>query len=402
MKILILCGAIGPRNEQEAMSHARGTGDIAANLFQQKIISGFRALDCDCSVLSAPFLGAYPMGSDLISFRGFSQPEPEYQYVRFNNIWGIRSISRAASLKKALAPFIRDPDPQKLILVYCPHTPFLQAAVYAKQQDPSIRLCLYVPDLPHYMNLNANRSIVYDIAKKYDIKALNALMLRFDAFVLLTDQMKEMLPIEGKPYRVAEGIIDEFPQDTAPKISDSSLRHIVYTGKLNESFGVKDLIDGFTLLPDPDCRLVLCGRGDCEAYARKMQETDPRIACMGLVSPGDAKAWQQRASVLVNPRSGAEAYTRYSFPSKNIEYLLTGNPVVGYFLEGMPEAYRDFMHCIDPARPAREAIAEALSGALHTDSTEAQERSSRFLAYARANLSAEAIAKSVIGLIKSN
>lgn len=368
MKVLLLCGVFAGENEKEVMAHSRGGSDLAANIFQQKLIAGFREAGCDFSVLSAPFLGAWPMGSDIPVFRGFSEPCGDCTYVRFNNVWGIRNLSRAASLKKAIRPFIALDDPQKLIVVYCPHTPFLEAAVYAKQKDPRIRICLYVPDLPQYMNLNANRSRLYDIAKKYDVAVMTKLMEQVDSYVLLTGPMKELLPIGDKPFRVVEGIVTRKQIEQAwcrgdEKVEDE-LIHVVYTGKLNEQFGVRNLVDAFGMIDDPRYRLVLCGRGDCEDYITRCSRKDPRILYQGQVSPEEAKAWMGRAGVLVNPRNASGEYTKYSFPSKNIEYLLSGRPVAAYFLPGMPEQYRQFMTVIPDDSPAglKDAIVTAAKG----------------------------------------
>lgn len=397
MKILILCGVAEKEAQQEVIAHSRGGADLAANLFQQKLIAGFRSLGTDCEVLSAPFLGAYPMRCDLIHFNGFNTVQEGCTYVTFNNIWGLRNFSRTAALKKALSSFIASSDPQKLILVYCPHTPFLEAAAYAKKKDPSIRVCLYVPDLPHYMNLSATRTWIYDVAKKVDIHRMTALMACVDSYVLLTEHMKEHLPMGDKPYRVAEGIIEKFPE-LQPPAASSKEKYVVYTGKLFERFGVKALIDGFRKLDDPDYRLVLCGKGDCEAYARSAQAQDPRIMFLGQVSPEEAQCWQSRACALVNPRNVVEEYTRYSFPSKNIEYLLSGKPVVGYFLEGMPQVYQDFMCCVDPSLPAEDGIAAALDNVLRSDPATLFERNKRFFEYAKKPLLANGIAQSIIDL----
>lgn len=397
MKILILCGVAEKETQQEVIAHSRGGADLAANLFQQKLIAGFRSLSEDCEVLSAPFIGAYPTRCDLIYFRGFKNAEEGCSYVKFNNIWGIRNFSRARALKKELKDFIALKDPQKLILVYCPHTPFLEAAAYAKKKDPSIRVCLYVPDLPNYMNLNANRTWFYDVAKKVDIHRMTRLMDCVDSYVLLTEYMKDRLPVGDKPYRVAEGIIENLPELPEPTPPGKE-KYVVYTGKLFERFGVKTLIDGFCTLKNPDYRLVLCGKGDCEAYARSVQAKDPRVMFLGQVSPAEAMQWQSRAAVLVNPRSVVEEYTRYSFPSKNIEYLLSGKPVVGYFLEGMPQDYKDFLCCVDPALPAVEGIAAKLDEVLHCDAATLLEKNKRFFDYAREPLVAKGIAQSIIDL----
>ena len=370
MKVLMLCGVFAKENEQEVVRRARAAVEFSANVFQQKLIEGFRWLDKDFSVISAPFVGAYPNASDIVRFRGFADRQSLCSYVPFNNIWGLRNFSRAAALKKAVREFIRDEDGQKLIVVYCPHTPFIEAAVYAKKKDPRIKICLYVPDLPHYMNLNADRSWFYDLAKAYDIAVMTRLMKKVDSYVLLTEQMKDALPVGDKPYRVIEGIItrQELQRPEVIKQKDGLIR-VVYTGKLNACFGVKKLVDAFCLLPDPNCRLVLCGRGDCEDYIREKSAADSRILYQGQVTADVAGEWIRRADVLVNPRQNDEEYTKYSFPSKNIEYLLSGNPVVGYMLSGMPEDYRRFMHIVpdDRVESLRDALEKASRAPVSAD-----------------------------------
>lgn len=362
MKVLMLCGVFAEENEAEVVAHARAAVEFSANVFQKKLISGFRGLPVDFQVISAPFVGAYPNASDIMYFRGFEKEQSLCEYVPFNNVWGVRNFSRAKALKKALEDFIACDDPQKLILIYCTHTPFLEAAVYAKRRDSRIKLCLYVPDLPNYMNLSAKRSMLYDVAKKYDIAVMTGLMKQVDSFVLLTRQMKDCLPVGSKPCAVIEGIVTAHELEAQPmeKQNDGLVR-VVYTGKLNEKFGVKHLVDAFCMLEDPAYRLILCGRGDCEGYIAQKAAVDSRICYLGQVTAAEAKKWTLQADVLVNPRKNDEEYTKYSFPSKNVEYLLSGNPVVAYMLDGMPEDYRNFMTIVadDRTESLRDAIEKA-------------------------------------------
>lgn len=349
MKILMLCGYFAKENEQEVIDNARAAVEFSANIFQKKLIKGFRDINADFEVISAPFIGAYPNASAIRNFKGFSECQNECTYVHFNNIWGIRNFSRAQALKKAVVSFAEDISSEKLILVYSAHTPFLEAAIFAKKKDPHIKVCLYVPDLPEYMNLSANRSKLYDIAKKYDIAVMTKLMKQVDSFVLLTEHMKERIPVGDKPYKVIEGIVtrEEIAdaierKDEKPK--NDGLVRVVYTGKMNKRFGVKNLVDAFCAINDPEYRLILCGRGDCEDYIKSKAAEDDRICYLGQVSADEAKSWINKAAVLVNPRPNNEEYTKYSFPSKNIEYLLSGKPVVAYMLDGMPDCYREFLY----------------------------------------------------------
>jgi len=345
MKVLFLCGVFAEENEAEIISHANRAVEYSANRFQEKLICGFWEHGYNCSVLSAPFIGAYPSGSDIMFFKGFKESQDKYDYVNFCNIWGIRNASRSSSLKARMESFIEDEDEEKLIVVYSPHTPFLQAAVYAKKKDPRIKITIIVPDLPQYMNLNSKISIVYKVGKKYDIAKFEKLLVEVDSFVVLTEPMKDVLKVGDRPCIVVEGIVetDVFEINKQKKAllqKEEGIKYIVYTGKMNEKFGVKLLVDAFMLMEGSEYRLILCGRGDMDAYIKEQCGKDRRIVALGQVTPEVAQEWVLKADVLVNPRPNNEEYTKYSFPSKNIEYLASGNPVVTYMLDGMTEWYR--------------------------------------------------------------
>lgn len=398
MKTLLICGYFAEENEAEVIAHARAQVEFSANNFQKKLIEGLKTVDPELYVVSAPLIGSYPNASDIPVFRGFREPQDVCRYVDFHNLWGLRNISRAASLKKAVRFFAELEDAEKRIVVYCAHTPFLEAAAYAKKLDPRIRICFYVPDLPNYMNLSAGRSKLYDIAKAWDNRTMRRYMEAVDAFVVLTEPMIQCLPVGDKPCIVREGILERaalLPREPVPEERE---QYLVYTGKLYERFGVKTLIDGFSLLENPQCRLVLCGAGDCLEYARTAAEKDSRILVLGQVTSREAAAWQRRAAVLVNPRPNNEEYTQYSFPSKNIEYLLTGKPVAACMLSGMPGEYREFLYEIGDDTP--QALAKALAAALEDSGEDCGRRYRAFLDYARERLTADAIARSMMNMCK--
>ena len=398
MKVLILCGVFAAENEKEVIENSKSYVEFSANIFQKKLIDGFNRTECDLYVISAPFIGAYPLRCKKWFFKGFKTAQNKYRYINFINIWGIRNFSRSIAAKKAVKNFIADRDKNKLIVVYSAHTPFLQAAVYAKRKDPSIKICLFSPDLPNYMNLDANRSKIYDFAKKYDISLMHNLMSHVDAFVILTEHMKECLPIYDKPYIVAEGIFSDCAEyETIKKENETDgITRIVYAGKLNEKFGIKNLVDAFSLLTDINYRLILCGTGDCSDYVSNASEKDKRIIYTGQITPEESKNWQMRANVLINPRENNEEYTKYSFPSKNIDYLMTGKPVVAYMLDGIPKIYENFLYVIDENKSPAYAISEAIERAVKENADCGQERFLSFMKYAEEKLSAHKIANSIV------
>lgn len=390
-KILFLCGVFAKENTEEVVKNARYPVEFSANLFQQKIVEGLESSGEEYEVLSAPFIGAYPKASSKMIFRGFEEKTDYCKYVNFNNIWGYRNFSRAVSLKKQIRKFASEKE-EKLIIVYCAHTPFLEAAAYAKKKDKNIKICLIVPDLPEYMNLRSDRSKLYNILKKYDIKKMHGLMRNVDSFVILTEHMKDLLPIGSKPYIVKEGIVSK-SQMVQKKYDSQNEKYVVYTGKMDEKFGVKNLVDAFDYIKE-DIKLVLCGSGDCENYIREKAEKDSRIIYCGQILPEQAKQWQEKATVLINPRPNNEEYTKYSFPSKNIEYLLTGKPVVAYMLDGMPEEYKRFIFVIGNELSSAEEIAKATIKVIE----EKQSVDSTYLEYVKENIEETIFIEDIMGM----
>lgn len=394
MKLLFLSGVYHKDNEPEVIRNSKGFIDFAANIFQQKLLEGLTENRVDTTVLSTPFIGAFPTTSKCIWFRPF-RDSSGIGYLPFCNLWGIRNFSRARAMKKGLKPFLREEDGQKLILVYSAHTPFLEAAVYAKKKDPRIRICLVAPDVPQYMNLLQKRSLLYDVLKKLDIRKMNRLMNQVDSFVLLTEQMTGLLPVGDKPYRVVEGILNpgvieknRVLKETLEK--DSSLKTFVYTGTTNAKYGVPDLVEAFEKIPRADCRLVICGSGDWDEKIREAANRDPRILFPGQVPSEEARKWVLKADVLVNPRRNDEEYTKYSFPSKTLEYLSSENTVVGHLLDGMKPFYKEFLICPEDQSP--DALAKAMEKAL-----EEKPKSASFAEYAK-NLTAPVVIQTLIDM----
>ena len=392
MKILMICGVYAEENENEVLECTKGYAEQSANIFQRKLISGIEQNQVEYKIISAPLIGAYPMRYKNSRFSGFTKTNSNYEYVCFNNIWGIRNLSRSKSLKKAVKEYLtKETEEEFLILVYCPHTPFLEAAIYAKELKPKSKVCLVVPDLPQYMNLNESKRGIYDICKKIDIRYMEKFIAKVDSFVLLTEPMKDVLKIGDRPYIVVEGIVDvdSYKSKTVNATSDGITR-IVYAGKMNMKFGLKDLVDSFMRIEDSNYRLILCGDGDARAYVEEKAVIDKRIEYKGMVTATKAREYIDMADVLVNPRPNNDEYTKYSFPSKNIEYLLTGKPVVAYMLDGMPKYYERFLCVIPPdTRNIETILLETASKKIATSS---------FLQYAKEELNPKDIIRRIISL----
>lgn len=354
MNVLFLGGVFDNTIEKEILEKSKGTVHYAANKFQWNLIDGLLEIEnLKLKILSAPLIASFPREYEDIQYKGkksIYKNVVDINYVSFNNMWGYRSISRKNNLIKGIKSFATNRVDNKVIIVYSPHTPFLQAAVYAKKIDPSIHICLVVPDLPQLMNLNEKRSLIYVGLKKVDIEIFKKKSKFIDSFVLLTDPMKNMLNVGDRSYVVIEGIVQIESNNNEIQSNDfinTDIMTVVYTGTLNKKFGVVNLVEAFHKTIIKNVQLKICGRGDSEETIKRYAAKDERIVFLGQLSNSEAVKLQKRATVLVNPRQNNEDFTKYSFPSKNMEYLLTGRPVIAYKLDGIPDEYDNYFFYVE-------------------------------------------------------
>ena len=138
-------------------------------------------------------------------------------------------------------------------------------------------------------------------------------------------------------------------------------------GGLNKRYGIKELIDGFNMIENNELELRLYGDGDLVDYIKEKEKENKKIKYMGFKSNDEIIKAEKKAILLVNPRPSNEEYTKYSFPSKTIEYMLTGTPVLMTKLQGMPKEYNDYLYFIEDE--SSEGIKNTINKLLSKTST---------------------------------
>ena len=78
--------------------------------------------------------------------------------------------------------------------------------------------------------------------------------------------------------------------------------------------------------------------------------------------------------MLINPRTSDGEYTKYSFPSKTIEYMLAGKPVIINRLPGIPPEYYDYVYT--PKSQSVYDLAEIIREVLNLPSEELERKGS--------------------------
>ena len=175
-----------------------------------------------------------------------------------------------------------------------------------------------------------------------------AIMRSFKGYLLLTQQMSEVVNPKNRPYIVLEGHADQAMEAIENTLSGKSEKKIVfYAGSLMEIYGIGQLVEGFLAADIPNSELHIYGDGD---YAEKLRAQAAEHDCIkyhGVAPNSEIVKAELAASLLVNPRPSHEEYTKYSFPSKNMEYMASGTPVLTTRLPGMPEDHKDYVYFIE-------------------------------------------------------
>ena len=272
-------------------------------------------------------------------------------------------------------------DDEKTLFVYTISAPFVKAVAKIKKKFPKLNVCAIVADLPNMANLSSKKSLIHRLYVRVRAnKSYNSLS-SIDYFVLLTKYMADYMQL-CQPYCVVEGIISPDEASVADKHNDG-LKRIVYTGTLHRRFGILHLLEAFRNIPDPNLRLIICGIGDSEDEILKAAEEDKRIDFRAQQPRDTVLKIQREATVLVNPRQNNEEFTKYSFPSKTMEYLASGVPVIAYKLDGIPDEYDKYL--IYPENDTAKALTETLSRVCDMDFEERERRGCLGKEYVLAN-----------------
>lgn len=258
-----------------------------------------------------------------------------------------------------------------------------------------------ITDIPKYSEYDTKKKSISEYVFYSLYKLISHFILtRFDSYIVLTEHMNRIVNPKNKPYVVIEGMVDSNMKEVPNKL-DSKYENkvVIYAGALREKYGVKKLIESFMKLKINDARLWLFGSGELESDIRRFEKIDNRIKYFGTVPNTVVVEEELKATLLVNPRPSKEEFTKYSFPSKNMEYMVSGTPVLTTALPGMPNEYYDYVYIIEDE--SVEGWTLKLEEILNKDKEELHKKGLEAKKFVLDNKNNVVQAKKVIALIKT-
>ena len=193
-------------------------------------------------------------------------------------------------------------------------------------------LCI-ITDMPGFLannSLSLIRIIIQKIIKK------------FNYYVFLTKYMNDIINTNDKNYIVLEGQVEKSVRKQIIHQKERK-KVIMYSGSLHKIYGIENLVKGYLMASLDEYELHIYGDGDYKTELEKIVQKYPSIRFFGVVDNENIVRIQKEVTLLVNPRPISDKFTRYSFPSKNMEYMNSGTAMITTKLPGIPEEYNDFI-----------------------------------------------------------
>lgn len=364
MNILYLGHFFPQRLIENINSDSKGKIGFSNHNFEMSILTGLsKQQNLNVSAITIPSVFSFPYNN-----RKLFTPREKFTYKGINvkslgfcNLPVIKEyLGILLGAFQIIKEFKKYPKSTINIIINTPSKRWLNAIRIARLfTKRKLTQTVIVPDIPALVSsMDATnpikRRILYHQNQSIMVQTSHC-----DGLVVLTGAMMNWFS-PRPPHIVMEGIIatdkvdiynSEIPNENTKEI-------ILYSGTLRRIFGVMNLVKAFNLIPDMDVELWICGSGEAAEEIEHLSKQDSRIKFFGLVDSAKAIDLQHKATILVNPRTSEGEFTKYSFPSKTMEYLLAGKSVIINRLPGIPQEYYDYV--FTPKDESVGALAECI------------------------------------------
>lgn len=344
---------------EQLRSMTNSNPGYAGQKFDRLVMQGLIKNGCRCDALSA-----LPLNHHMSKQIWWNPPSETYagiqiKYLPFINLPALKQLSLLVfSFFSVLGWGIKKRKDKVILADVLNYSICAGGMIAAKLLG--IKLIGVVTDMPGLMVNTEGKHDNFFSQFRSITSLMEQSVYHYDAYVFLTHQMDDVINKKHVPYIVMEGLVDSDIDNTSPIPLRDNERIILYAGGLHERYGLKNLVEAFMLNEGSDLRLWIYGNG---AFVKDLEEKyipkDSRIIYKGVVPNEEILAAEQESTLLVNPRPTSETFTLYSFPSKNMEYMVSGRPLLTTNLPGIPKEYHAHVYLIEDE--SIEGYAEAIS-----------------------------------------
>lgn len=365
MEILYISNLCSPEKIDNLYRETGRNPGFAIQKFNRLLAEGFIKNGNSVQTLSAP-----PVSSDIKGLIYKWAEEKiggiQYKYIPFINIKILRQV--CLFLYTFIYVLFWGMRKKNAIMVCDMLAISINMAALLASKINGLRSVGILTDMPGMMKQDKNGN---SITLKIATKANKLYLASYDYYVFLTRQMNAQVNKHYRPYIIMEGLVDSSLKYHSPSCHAKS-RQVLYAGGLFDEYGIGMFVKAFMKLENKDLSLHLFGDGPSVEWIKEQSDKDPRIQFHGVKSNEEVMEFERDSILLVNPRPTHEEFTKYSFPSKNMEFMVSGTPLLTTRLPGMPDEYYEYVYLFD--RETTEDYARVMRTILSKSDVELREK----------------------------
>lgn len=320
----------------------------AGQMFQANLLSGLKIFGLDqIEIFACMPIPAFPGGRFWVRGRKAELAAGlPLRLVSFVNILFLKQLMIGIAVCIRLLQWAwRNRTNERVVLTYNLTVPpglFTLLAAKIARTTAIAALCdVYVPGEMVPRN-------IFTIADFWLHKHLTP---HFDGFIVASDAIAQDF-CSGRPtVRIEGGLSDQaivyfhsHPRQAVPQ-GKSEFR-IAFAGRLDEVNGIPILLQALESLPS-NIHIYVAGAGPLAERVRDRAREDSRLHCLGLVSFQQVLELYSSVDLLINLRVTQAIDTRYFFPSKFMEYVASGVPVLSSRTGHIATEYGQFVYLLE-------------------------------------------------------
>lgn len=350
-QLLFVTGCFPKGKEEYYLENSINPYSLASNVLSWRIIDGIDAInDVNLRVYSCPFVPFYPFDYKSPILKSYFW---DHKGLDINNdlVIGCLNIKylgiyhKSLRLKNKIINWLDSSKDNRNILFYSNDISFMRLVRSLKAKYNDLSITVLITDLNEFDNDPVPPQGIKQHIKKwmfdYRINTIYSNMKYVDSFILLAERMKDFINIGNRPYLICEGICNM----NMPYIEykgNNKINRVLYTGNIHKRYGILKVIEAIKNLPTL-FDLYICGDGDAKELVTEYANNYQNIHYLGMLPNDDVIILQQSADLLVNSMPNFGRHTELSFPSKLMEYMVQGRPVMCHKVPGIPYEYDEYL-----------------------------------------------------------
>lgn len=279
-----------------------------------------------------------------------------FNYLPNENNLLYKYLTRNKNIEKILANELIN-DKRKTIIIVDGLKYSLAKVALKLRKYKHVKVYAIISDNPALLS---NESTLYSwlILKQYE---------KYDGYFCLSEGLNKLANVHNKPSYLFFGFAEETPTQLRPLKEP----YFFTCGALYKRYGIINLIEAFLKLKTNN-QLLIAGHGPLIKEIKEYEKKDKRIRYLGLLSRGDILKYEEHALLNINARIYDPSLDQYSLPSKVLEYLASGAPLLSTVHTALMNEYKDEVMWVKDDREI--GLTRALNKFLQSDYTKLKEK----------------------------